>query len=230
MMSIKVTIIIRAYNAQDFIEQSVKGALSQNFPRDNFEVIVVNDGSTDSTSKILEQFTKVGNLKIISQDNRGAEVAANNGIKASRGEYITFLDSDDEFSLNFLKELAPILDGDSGIDFCYPDYYEEFNGKKILVSPKNIFENIMIGVLFRKDKLTDEGFFRKSVFFTEYDLLLRTMNKWTSFHCAKPLFTYHRRNDSATGNSNRVEEGLRQLRDLHPDKLEHIKKIRSYKL
>lgn len=226
----KASILIRAYNSEDTIERSVNSALGQVFPIEDFEIVIVNDGSTDRTREILSAFANDKRVVIIDQGNCGGVAAINVGLGKSMGEYITILDGDDEFESTFLKELSPVLDQDSQIDFVYPDYYEEWEGKKKIISPQNIFQNVMIGVLFRKKKLEEEGFYRENIFFAEYDLLLRTLDRWVSYHYTKPLFIYHRRLASITGDKNRVAEGIQQLKELHPDKVQHIKKIRQYSL
>lgn len=226
----KASILIRAYNAESTIERAVLSALGQDFPRDEFEVIVVNDGSTDRTRAILKTYAKSPHLFVVDQENKGGVTTANTVLRRSSGEYVTFLDSDDEFSPDYLKELTHILDQHPEIDFVYPDYYEEFKGKRSLVIPQNIFENVMIGILFRKDGLERVGYYRENVFFTEYDLFLRTLDEWQGYHYARPLFIYHRRLDSITGDKKRVEEGIQQLKELHPDKFDFIKKIRPYNL
>jgi len=87
----KVSIVIPAYNAEKYIQQTVDSVLTQTYP--NFEIIVVNDGSTDSTAQILAEY---GNkIHYIYQQNKGLSGARNTGFLATRGEYLLFLDSDD---------------------------------------------------------------------------------------------------------------------------------------
>lgn len=229
-MAIKASIIIRAYNAQDYIARAVKSALTQDFPKDKFEIVIVNDGSTDGTGEVLNGFKNFHNTIIINQENQGAIQAGNKGAEISRGKYIAFLDADDEFEPQFLNELCFVLDKNFSTDFVYPNYYEEFGGKKILVTPESVFQSVFGGILFRKISLIKEGFFKESVFFAEYDLFLRTLGKWNGYHYPKSLFTYHRRLQSMAGNEERVKAAIEQLKELHPLKLEYIKKIRSYKL
>lgn len=225
----KASIITRVYNSEKTIARALESALKQDFPKNQFEVVVVDDGSTDHTREILHVHEKGTNLRIIlGEENRGAVFAANRGFLASRGEHVVLLDSDDYFEIGLLTKLIRILDGNPEVDFVYPDYYEEFDGKKFLVSPKNVFETIAIGVMFRKGRLAEEGFYREGISFAEYDLLLRTLGKWKGYHFPEPLFTYHRRRESLTGNAGWVRRSIKQLNNLYPGKLGEIKKIRSY--
>jgi glycosyltransferase involved in cell wall biosynthesis len=107
MMTDKLlSIIIPCYNAEEFIAEAVESALNQTYPHK--EVIVVDDGSTDGSLKVLSQF---GNqIQVISKQNGGASTARNTGILASRGDYIMFLDGDDLMSPESAQEKIKILE------------------------------------------------------------------------------------------------------------------------
>ncbi len=88
-----VSVIIPVFNRESFIKRAVKSVLNQTYW--NFELIVVDDGSTDNTIKELKMY--VDNIKILYQPNKGVSSARNLGVKFSQGKYIAFLDSDDEW-------------------------------------------------------------------------------------------------------------------------------------
>jgi len=101
---IKISIIIPIYNAQAYIEIPIKSLMQQTF--EDFEVILVNDGSTDNTLAIIEDLIACDKrFKLITQENKGAGGARNRGISASAGQYISFLDSDDYFDDTFLEKM-----------------------------------------------------------------------------------------------------------------------------
>ena len=92
-MNTRFSVVIPVYNREDFARQAIDSVLSQTFT--DYELIVVDDGSTDGTTEALKSY---GNrIQLIQQQNRGPEVARNTGVAAARGEYIAFLDSDDWF-------------------------------------------------------------------------------------------------------------------------------------
>lgn len=94
-MSPLVTIIIPAYNASSFLNRSVSSALAQTYG--NIEIVIVDDGSTDDTGAIADGLAALDQrVRVIHQENRGLAEARRSGIKASKGEYITHLDADDE--------------------------------------------------------------------------------------------------------------------------------------
>ncbi len=87
----KFSVVIPVYNRKNLVTDAIDSVLSQKLT--SYEIIVVDDGSTDGTQKAVEEYSK--NIKIISQENSGPAVARNRGIAMAEGEYITFLDSDD---------------------------------------------------------------------------------------------------------------------------------------
>lgn len=93
--SLVLSVIIPVYNAQKYIVDCLESVLQQQVSFD-YEVILVNDGSTDSTASVLEKYENHERVRILHQENRGASAARNKGIACSKGEYLCFVDSDDE--------------------------------------------------------------------------------------------------------------------------------------
>ena len=90
----KISIIVPVYNAEKWLEDCIKSVLNQTYK--NVELVLVNDGSDDSSDKICKKYSlKYSNIKYILQENAGASVARNKGLKNATGSYIQFLDSDD---------------------------------------------------------------------------------------------------------------------------------------
>lgn len=102
----KVSIIIPVYNGEKYIKECLDSVLSQTYQ--NIEILIINDGSTDNTSKILGEYPNK-KIKVISQDNNGVSAARNNGIKNASGDYITFLDIDDLLIETYINELVENL-------------------------------------------------------------------------------------------------------------------------
>ena len=103
----KVSVVIPTYNNERTIAATVESALEQRFDR-GFEVIVVNDGSTDGTLAVLKQFGD--RIRLIEQGNRGVSAARNAGIAAAAGEYIALLDGDDTWTEDKLEKSVQVLD------------------------------------------------------------------------------------------------------------------------
>ena len=96
------SIIIPAYNSQDYLEKGVKSVINQTY--DNLEIVLVDDGSKDNTLKICNKFAEIDNrVKVIHQENGGHTSARNTGLLNSTGEYVIFLDSDDWLDIDALE-------------------------------------------------------------------------------------------------------------------------------
>ncbi len=139
-----VSVIIAAYNCDKYINQCIDSLLNQNFK--NFEIIVVDDGSTDRTYSILNEYkTKNKNLYIYRQKNKYAGVARNNGLSRAKGEYVLFLDADDFFEPNMLMlayQRAKSVDADIVVfkGREYNDVTKEFKNCRFPLSPE-LFPN-----------------------------------------------------------------------------------------
>ena len=95
-----ITIVIPLYNKESQIVDAIQSVFSQSFQ--DFELIVVNDGSTDNSIEMVKRFVDP-RIKLITQKNAGVSAARNHGIKEAKGEFITFLDADDSWEPDFLK-------------------------------------------------------------------------------------------------------------------------------
>ncbi len=111
--------VIPAYNAADTLESAIRSVLSQT--RNDFELIVVDDGSQDGTLALAGSFESDPRVHVISQPNQGLASARNAGIVHSRGRYVGFLDSDDLWMPSYLEVTGDALDADSGAGFAYTD-------------------------------------------------------------------------------------------------------------
>lgn len=117
----KVSVIIPVFNAEKFIEETVDSVLNQSYS--NIEVILVNDGSTDNTSKFLEKYLDNPKVKIIHQKNAGVNAARNTGIKNSTGEILAFVDADDIWLIDNLKFKVEVLFSEKEIGAVFSSIY-----------------------------------------------------------------------------------------------------------
>lgn len=109
-----VSVIIPVFNAEKNIERCIQSLLKQQYS--DFEILVIDDGSTDNTLSILDHYNKNEKIRIFYQENKGVSVARNLGIKNSRGKYIGFVDADDEVLPNFLNNLVRAINIKEDID------------------------------------------------------------------------------------------------------------------
>lgn len=99
----RISVIVPVYNVQNYLERCIESVLNQTFK--NFELILVNDGSTDNSLNICKRYKKDNRIKIISQKNKGLSAARNKGLELAQGEYVSFIDSDDFVEKDYLKLL-----------------------------------------------------------------------------------------------------------------------------
>ena len=106
-----LSIVVPVYNAELYLEECLHSLFTQDLPQADYEVICVDDGSTDKSGFILKSFSeKHPNLTIITQENSGVATARNTGLSAARGDYIWFVDADDVIQTNILRKLRGILE------------------------------------------------------------------------------------------------------------------------
>lgn len=116
----KVSVVMPAYNAEKYIAESIKSLLEQTF--DNWELIVVDDGSEDETLAVVQSFPDA-RIRVISQENRGEAGARNTGLRVASGQYIAFLDADDMYLPDGLASFVHYMDSHPDVDVVYSDGY-----------------------------------------------------------------------------------------------------------
>ena len=133
-----ISIIVPAYNVEKYIKACLDSIIAQTYS--NFEVIVINDGSTDQTEKMLNEYESNPKIQIFSQKNGGLSAARNRGIKLANGELVCFIDSDDSVKSDYLEKLAAPFFEDSDIDITVCGYQEKFEKSEInhVLKPQKI--------------------------------------------------------------------------------------------
>lgn len=125
-----ITIVVPIYNVERFLRPCIESILGQTYK--NLEIILVDDGSTDSCGKICDKYEKIDSrILVIHQENKGLSEARNAGIDAATGEYIAFIDSDDYVRGNYTETLLhALVENDAEIAVCSFQYVDE-EGKYI---------------------------------------------------------------------------------------------------
>ncbi|MFY9528189.1 MAG: glycosyltransferase [Candidatus Acidiferrales bacterium] len=195
----RVSVVIPTYNSAAFLEEAIQSVLGQTYS--DFEVVVVDDGSTDGTEYVVRSFgDRVSYLK---QDNRGVSAARNHGIHKSQGNYVAFLDSDDFWLPGKLAEQIPLLDRDAELGLVYSDW--RVTSEKGVLEPSYlsnlapasgyVFDELVrsgfiltSGTVVRRSCLDDVGDFDETLSIAQdYDLWLRICYRWKIALVNKPL-------------------------------------------
>ena len=117
----KVTVYIPVYNYGRFVERAIKSVFDQTLK--DWELLVINDGSTDDTEAVLKKYESCEKVTIVNQKNKGLTVSCNIALRLARGEYFMRLDADDYLDENALLVMSHFLDEHPEYGLAYPDYY-----------------------------------------------------------------------------------------------------------
>lgn len=237
------TIVVTCYNKAAFIERAVVSALSQEFTLP-FEVIVVDDCSTDGSQKILRKLQKrFPELQLIlNKKNINAGATRQKGVEASHGEYIACLDGDDWIEPNFLATLYPVIHADRTIGIAYSDFRrfgQDLVGGVTKTREWDYNELVRHNFvpccsLFRKEAWRKAGGYHGLSGWGDYDLWLGIGGKgYRGVHVPEVLFHYFEQLDNRAFRSSLNAGPLRTaLRSFHPDYIgptvEEIKETEKY--
>ena len=135
-----ISIIVPIYNVEKYLEECLDSIKNQTYT--DIEVVLVNDGSTDGSKEICERYCEQDcRFKLINQENQGQSVARNNGVAASTGEFITFVDSDDVIAAKYLENLYAYMTEEIDLIECeYRVTRTVFDKLKELENPQIVFE------------------------------------------------------------------------------------------
>lgn len=221
MMGEKISVIVPVYNVEAYLERCVESILQQTYA--HFELILINDGSTDSSGQICDRLaSQYENIKVYHIENAGVSNARNMGIQLATGSWVTFIDSDDFVTQDYLATLASAVEG-LNVGFVIAPLHHIKNGivtdlpphsgktelwsteetmKELLMTTRTSF--FPVAKLFKRDLLADEKFntnyhlAEDALFLTE--LLLKT--RCSSVFIDKPVYYYDHREGSATTSVN----------------------------
>ncbi len=194
----KVSVIITCYNLEGYIARAINSCLNQTMPEDDYEVIVVDDVSTDRSWDIICGF---GGLvtPIQLNKNSGVSAASNTGIKKASGKYVVRVDGDDFINKNFLLSMYEVLKWNEDVGFVYCDHIvvNEKLERKQSVNTLDILLDHGAGIMFRKRYLESIGLYDESLRNREdYDLILRYIKNFNGYHLRLPYYRYFKRSGS----------------------------------
>jgi glycosyltransferase involved in cell wall biosynthesis len=202
----KVCIVVPCFNQGLWVKDTIDSALAQTF--EDFEIILVNDGSTDPvTNRICKELSH-SKLRLIETENQGLAEARNTAIRATEAQYILPLDSDDRILPNYLEQTVRVLDERPEVGIVYTDVelfgeeqgiwnVEPYSFPEILTSPQ-----IVASSLFRKKHWESAGGYQKDMIYgwEDYDFWLSVIKLGAEVHkIPEPLFHYRRTAGSMAG-------------------------------
>ena len=226
-----VSVVIPAFNMSRYIARTIASVLEQSYKE--IELIIVDDGSTDDTGLIVRNIT-AKNIIYIFQDNKGLPAARNAGIKASKGDFIAFLDADDYWHPKKIEKQAAVFTNFPEVDAVYCNFFrvdvddhrlpDEWNPSRLGKSlfEELLFHNIITGsassVMVRAKALQDVGLFDEDLCYAEDLDMWRRLAYRHKFFQINEYLVYIRINPSGIQSDiKKVEKGL----------LEYLEKVLS---
>lgn len=217
----KVSVIIPTYNQDKYLCEAIDSMLGQTYK--DFEIIVINDGSTDNTEKILGEYGD--KIKWKSQKNKGSAVARNSGISMAKGEYITFLDSDDVAMPNRLELSVDYLDKHPAVGLVYTDYYQVNERGELMKLTAACGHGLLLiqanyvpmgSCMCRSECIDTVGVFDADTLGScDWDMWIRIAERYSIHRIPKPLYKRRMHSNQTSLRPNRMDyERKLQIRIL----------------
>ena len=221
-----ISVVIPSYNRKEFLKRSIDSAINQT--KKPFEIIVVDDGSTDGTETMIK--SDYDFVKFIKQKNKGVSAARNIGIKVSIGEWICFLDSDDEWKKDKLEKQINAMKSNPGYKFFHSNEIWIKNGIRINQKKKHkkyggdIFDKCLdmcrispSSVMIDKTVFDEVGNFNENLVVCEdYELWLRICDKYRVFFIDEPLIIKY------GGHQGQLSYSIESIENHRIKALEHL--------
>lgn len=219
---LSLSIIVPVYNVEPYLRKCVDSLLMQDLPKDDYEIILVDDGSTDNSGRIVDEYAAAhSNIHVIHQSNAGLSEARNTGIKAAQGKYLMFVDSDDYIEHDILKSLIIKMQQDNldVLRFNYRNVNEKgeaFNPNKSFKPFVDYCDKVCNGLTFLNERLGTACYtvqfmlrrelalpFTPEIYFEDVDWTPRTLLKAQRVTSVDTVvYNYLLRQGSITQNSN----------------------------
>lgn len=219
-----VTVYITNYNYDQYLARSIESVLDQTFQ--NFELVIIDDGSTDSSREIIWRYQENPKTRIIYQENKGLVASINIALRAARGKYVIRLDADDYLDPNALLVMTEVMEQNQDLALVFPDYYYiDKDGNITGQERRNDFEKEVTlydlpahgaCTLFRKKVLLEIGAYNDRYSCQDgYDIWLKLIKKYPVKNINLPLFYYRRHGKNLTDQEERILITRQKIKSEH---------------
>ena len=206
-----ISVVIPVYNQEKYIERCLRSVLNQNIEKDTYEIIVVNDGSTDNSLKILNKYSNVINL-INSEYNKGLPAALNKAIQSCKSKYVVRVDSDDYVNRKFVYLCRLFLNLNREYQAVAVDYNLVDNNEVFIEKKSSMKNQIACGIMFRKECLFDIGLYNPKFKMREgHEIRIRFEKKHKIGHLNLPLYKYRMHEKNRTKKISSLKKYDRKL-------------------
>ena len=204
----KFSFLVCVYNGQEYIKECLDSLVKQKFPTKDYEIVVVNDGSTDRTKSIVERYAKKhSNIKLVNKKNEGLSPTRNVAFDNSKGEWLLYVDADDYVSLNLLKEVNEVIKNNKGINFVQ---YFERKDKVALLQDKKVQSNKMDDSIvcraIHRSIMKTYKFPKHKFAIEDWDFYVHNLHKLKSFDLSnnKKVWYHYRYNPESLSKAHKV--------------------------
>ncbi|TGL16974.1 glycosyltransferase family 2 protein [Leptospira yanagawae] len=210
-----VSVIVAVRNQEKYIGRCIRSILNQTYPREKFEVIVVNDASDDRTGFALELFEK--EIRVFTNEKQlGLPGSLNKGIRNAYGQYIVRLDGDDYVNSEYINLLEKFLSNNHYMDAVACDYLLVDDNENVLKRGNFHEEPIGCGIMFRLEQLIEVGLYDDGFHSHEdKDLMIRFLKKYKVHRVELPLYRYRRHENNMTNDVRQMDEFYTALIKKH---------------
>ena len=229
-MKIKVSVIVPVYNVEKFIDKCLNSLVNQTLKE--IEIIVVNDGSSDNSQKIIDEYVKKypNKIKSFIKENGGQGSARNMGMEKAVGEYISFVDSDDWLDLNTLEKMYTLAKKDkSDIVICdMVDHYSNYTIYHNCTKYNSVFEVTpsACNKIFRKELIKDFRFLSK-LWYEDFDFTTKILFNTNKISNISEGFYHCNCGHESTMNNNNSKKNLDMIIVIE-DIIDYLKKNDKY--
>jgi glycosyltransferase involved in cell wall biosynthesis len=222
-----VSVYITNFNYGSYLKQCVESVLKQTLP--DFELIIIDDGSTDNSKEIIEQYRELEGVTIIYQQNKGLNITNNVAMRVAKGKYLMRLDADDYLVPEALEKMSALLDVNDELGLVFPDYfYVDADGNMTGEERRHNFEKEVslydqpahgACTVIRLSFLKKIGGYNESFTCQDgYDLWLKFITHFSVSNINTPLFYYRRHGENLTTNEERILETRRAIKETFLNK------------
>lgn len=212
-----ISVIVAAYNQERYISRCLRSLIAQTIDRDKFEIVVINDGSTDRSSAVLGEF--IDEIVLIDNEkNIGLPASLNKAIRRARSPFVVRVDADDYVNSQFLHLLHEFLRENKYMDAVACDYLLVDDQEEVLGRKNCLTDPIACGIMFRTEQLIDIGLYDETfLLHEETDLRLRFTKKYQVHRLELPLYRYRRHENNSTNDIAAMEHHRQRLIQKHGD-------------
>jgi len=206
----RVSIIIPTFNYDRYIARAIRSCIEQSLPKSDFEIIVINDSSKDSTKYILASYGHW--IRVIEHTtNHGLPYSRNQGIMNAKGDYVVNLDADDYLHTDYLKVCLLYMDFNH-YDAVGTDYFLVDDNENI-IKKVSMYENpIACGIMFRKQQMIEAGLYDTQLHIGEdVDFRIRFDKRYKVERIDLPLYRYRMHKNNSTCNAMKNQQYLDKI-------------------